>query len=254
MDEPGGRDRIRSVERCFAVLLAFDADRPRPSLAELASATGLSRPAVRRILLTLQHLGYVTSTGPRWSLTPRVRTIGQHYTASHALIEAAQPHLLALAERTGESASLAEMDGDEVVYVARVPVRRIMSITVAVGTRVPAHATSMGRVLLAWATPDRVAEALRPELLARLTGRTTVDPQALRDELARVREQGFSIVSGELEAGLISASVPVRVRGGRVVAALASSPSAGRATPERLRDDVVPVLTGTAEAIGSELV
>ncbi|MDN5917106.1 MAG: helix-turn-helix domain-containing protein [Pseudonocardia sp.] len=253
MDQPGDRDRIQSLERGLAVLNAFDEDLPRPTLAELAVATGLSRPAVRRILITLQKLGYVAATGPRWSLTPRVLAIGQHYTAAHALIESAQPHLLALAERTGESASLAELDGDEVVYIARVPVRRIMTITVAVGTRVPAHATSMGRVLLAWADPERVASALGSGAPARLTARTTVDPDALHAELARVREQGWSIVVGELEDGLISASAPVRGRSGRVVAALASSTSAGRSTPERVRDDVVPLLRETACAIGAEL-
>ncbi|MGH3585059.1 MAG: helix-turn-helix domain-containing protein, partial [Pseudonocardia sp.] len=127
------RDYIQSIERGFAVLLAFDADRPNPSLAELATATGLSRPAVRRILLTLQRLGYVRGEGPRWRLTPRVLSIGQHYSGSHAMIEIAQPHLLALAEGTQESASLAALDGTEVVYVARVPVRRIMSINVSIG-------------------------------------------------------------------------------------------------------------------------
>lgn len=253
MDQPGERDRIRSLERGLAVLNAFDEDLPRPTLAELAAVTGLSRPAVRRILLTLRRLGYVSATGPRWSLTPRVLAIGQHYTAANALIEAAQPHLLALAERTGESASLAELDGNEVVYVARVPVRRIMTLTVAVGTRVPAHATSMGRVLLAWADPDRVATVLGAGPLAGLTARTTVDPDALRAELARVREQGFAIVAGELEEGLISASAPVRDRTGRVVAALASSTSAGRSTPERLCAEVVPLLRDTAGAIGAEL-
>ncbi|RZT83493.1 IclR family transcriptional regulator [Pseudonocardia sediminis] len=253
MDQPGDRDRIQSLERGFAVLNAFDEELPRPTLAELAAVTGLSRPAVRRILITLQHLGYVTSTGPRWSLTPRVLAIGQHYTAAHALIESAQPHLLALAERTGESASLAELDGGEVVYVARVPVRRIMTLTVSVGTRVPAHATSMGRVLLAWADPERVSAVLGSGPLARPTARTTVDPDALRAELARVREQGFSIVAGELEEGLISASAPVQDRSGRVVAALASSTSAGRSTAERLRTDVVPLLVETARAVGAEL-
>lgn len=254
MDQPGDRDHIRSLERGFAVLTAFDDQHPRPTSAELAAATGLSRPAVRRILLTLQRLGYVTATGPRWSLTPRVLTIGQHYTAAHALIEAAQPHLLALAETTGESASLGELDGDEVVYVARVPVRRIMSITVAVGTRVPAHATSMGRVLLAWADHETVCAVLGSGPRARLTPRTTVDPAGLAAELATVREQGWSIVAGELEDGLISASAPVRDRAGRVVAALASSTSAGRSTPERVRAEVVPRLLETSAAIHAALI
>src|SRR4051812_41389383 len=199
------RDHVQSLERGITLLLAFDAEHPEPTLAELASLTGFSRPAVRRFLLTLEHMGYVRGNGGRWSLTPRVLSIGQHYTESHALIELAQPHLLELAEQTHESASLATLDGDEVVYVARVPVRRIMSINVSVGTRVPAHATSMGRVLLAWAPPEQVDEVLNRRPLAAVTPNTVTDPPALRDALQQVREQGWSIVSEELEKGLLSA-------------------------------------------------
>jgi IclR family pca regulon transcriptional regulator len=251
--EGSERDYVQSLERGFAVLLAFDEDLTNPTLAELAAATGLSRPAVRRLLLTLQRLGYVANEGTRWSLTPRVLAIGQHYTASNARIELAQPHLLRLAERTGESASLAELDGTEVVYVARVPVRRIMSINVAVGTRVPAHATSMGRVLLAWAGPERISAFLDETPLDIRTSRTVTDPAELRLALAQVREQGWSIVAGELEDGLLSASAPVRDRSGRVVAALASSTSTGRSDPATLAAEVVPMLVETAGAISAEL-
>ncbi len=250
--EGSERDYVQSLERGFAVLLAFDEERTNPTLAELAAATGLSRPAVRRLLLTLQRLGYVSNQGTRWSLTPRVLTIGQHYTATNARIEIAQPHLLRLAERTDESASLGELDGDEVVYVARVPVRRIMTINVSVGTRVAAHATSMGRTLLAWAGPDRIDRFLARPLEA-YTAHTTTDPGALRAALAEVRSDGFAIVEAELEEGLISASAPVRDRTGRVVAALASSTSTGRSTAHRLRAEVVPLLVETAGALSAEL-
>ncbi|KAA9163619.1 helix-turn-helix domain-containing protein [Amycolatopsis acidicola] len=245
------RDLIQSLERGFAVLLAFDAERPSPTLAELATATGLSRPAVRRILLTLQHLGYVHGDGGRWRLTPRVLSIGQHYSASHGMIEIAQPHLLELAEKTGESASLAALDGTEVVYIARVPVRRIMSINVSIGTRVPAHATSMGRVLLAWADESTVDTVLEAGLQAR-TPETVTDPAEFRAALKTVRDQGFSIVAGELEEGLISAAAPVRDRSGTVVAALASSTSTGRSTVDELHDDVVPLLRRAADAISTD--
>src|SRR2546428_988381 len=126
--DPDERDFIQSIERGFAVLLAFDEERVTPNLAELAAATGLSRPAVRRILLTLQRLGYVRASGSRWSLTPRVLSIGQHYSASHAMIEIAQPHLLDLSVNTAESASLAVPDGLDAGYVARVPGRRGMGL------------------------------------------------------------------------------------------------------------------------------
>ncbi|WP_214366100.1 IclR family transcriptional regulator C-terminal domain-containing protein [Pseudonocardia sp. H11422] len=247
------RDHIQSLERGFAVLLAFDAERPNPTLAELATTTGLSRPAVRRILLTLQRLGYVEGGSGRWRLTPRVLSIGQHYSASNAMIEIAQPHLLALAEQTQESSSLAALDGSEAVYIARVPVRRIMSINVSIGTRVPAHATSMGRVLLAWAPPAEIDRVIAESGLRAYTERTVTDPAEFRRALHAVREQGWSIVAEELEAGLLSASAPVRDRSGTVVAALASSTSSGRSDTARLQEEVVPLLVRTAERISADL-
>ena len=250
--EENSRDHIQSIERGFAVLLAFDAERPNPTLAELATATGLSRPAVRRILLTLQRLGYVQGEGTRWRLTPRVLSIGQHYSASHAMTEVAQPHLLDLAERTQESASLAALDGHEVVYVGRVPVRRIMSINVSLGTRVPAHATSMGRVLLAFAPPQELDRVIGESGLPAYTSRTITDETAFRQELRTVRQQGWCIVNGELEEGLLSAAAPVRDQSGAVVAALASSTSAGRSDVARLREDVVPLVVRTANRISAD--
>jgi IclR family transcriptional regulator, pca regulon regulatory protein len=247
------RDYIQSLERGFAVLLAFDDRLPSPTLAELASVTGLSRPAVRRILLTLRRLGYVAGDGGRWWLTPRVLSIGQHYSAANAMIELAQPHLLELAERTGESASLAALDDTEVVYIARVPVRRIMSINVSVGTRVPAYATSMGRALLAWAPPERVERVITESGLRARTRHTVTDPDRFRSALGEVRRRGWALVAEELEEGLLSVSAPVRDRTGAVVAALASSTSSGRSTTARLEAEVVPLLLDTAGRIGADL-
>lgn len=247
------RDHVQSLERGFAVLLAFDEERPHPSLAELAAVTGYSRPAVRRLLLTLQRLGYVENEGARWSLTPRVLSIGQHYNASHALTDLAQPHLVDLAERTSESASLAVLDGDDVVYIARVAVRRIMSINVSPGTRVPAHATSMGRVLLAWAPTGRLERYLTGPGLTPRTPHTVTDSRQFRAALDRVRRQGWSLVSEELEEGLLSVSVPVRDHTGTVVAALASSTSSGRSSPGHLERHVVPLVLAAADALGADL-
>ncbi|GEL17518.1 IclR family transcriptional regulator domain-containing protein [Pseudonocardia asaccharolytica] len=247
------RDRIQSIERGFAVLLAFNDEHPNPTLAELASVTGLSRPAVRRILLTLQGLGYVEGGSGRWRLTPRVLSIGQHYAASNALIEVAQPHLLRLAEQTHESASLAALDDTEVVYIARVPVRRIMSINVAVGTRVPAYATSMGRVMLAWAPPEQVERVINTSDMRACTPKTVIDPTRFRAVLRTVRDQGWALVAEELEEGLISASAPVRDQSGAVIAALASSTSTGRSNADRVEAEVVPLLLRTAEQISADL-
>lgn len=263
---PGGseRDIIASIERGFAVLLAFDADLPTASLAELADKTGLSRPTVRRILLTLQRLGYVQSAGGptrvgtrtggpgRWALTPRVLSIGQHYAATHGIVEIVQPHLLRVVELTGESASLAQLDGVDVVYVARVHARRVLSHNVDIGTRLPTHATSMGRVLVAWAPQDVVDRVIDHGLPA-LTARTITDPIGFRDALHEVRGQGYAIVDGELEDGFLSAAVPVRDATGTVVGALAYSTSAGRETPEHVERTAVPHLLDAARAVESEL-
>ena len=253
MDEVSERDIIQSIERGFAVLLAFDADLPTASLAELADKTGLSRPAVRRILLTLQRLGYVQGTSGRWSLTPRVLTIGQHYAATHGIVEITQPHLLRIVELTGESASLAQLDGIEVVYVARVHARRVLSLNVDIGTRLPAHATSMGRVLAAYAPADVVDRIVDEGGLPALTPRTVTDPIAFRDALHDVRRQGYALVDGELEEGFLSIAVPVRDGHGDVVGALAYSTSAGRQTPDEVERNALPHLLEGAAAITAEL-
>jgi IclR family pca regulon transcriptional regulator len=249
----GDRDHVQSLERGITVLLAFDAEHPEPTLAELAQLTGFSRPAVRRFLITLERMGYVRGDGGRWSLTPRVLAIGQHYTETHALIELAQPHLLALAERTHESASLAALDAGEVVYVARVPVHRMMSINVSVGTRVPAYATSMGRALIAWLPEEQARAVLDRHPRRAITPQTLTDLDDLVAELREVRTRGYSLVAEELEPGLLSASAPVRDRSGVVVGALASSTSTGRSSVEELRRDVVPLLLDAADRLSVSL-
>lgn len=246
------RDRIQSIERGFAVLLAFDADRPRPTSTDVAEVTGLSRPAVRRILLTLQHLGYVQPVGNRWRLTPRVLSLGQHYTATNSVSDIAQPHLMSLAEGTGESVSLAVLDGVDAVWVARVPVRRLLSIDISPGSRVPAPATSAGRVLLAWNEEPVIARVLAAGLPA-YTDRTVTDPRRLRAELRDVRSRGWAVVAGELDPDLLSLSVPVRDHTGQVVAALAASTSAARFTPERLTAKVLDPMLATAARLSTEL-
>jgi IclR family pca regulon transcriptional regulator len=250
--EVSERDIITSIERGFAVLLAFDTDLPDPTLAELASATGLSRPAVRRILLTLQKLGYVAPHGSRWSLTPRVLTIAQHYAATHTIVEVVQPHLLRVTELTGESATLAQLDGTDVVYVARVHVRRVLSLNVDIGTRLPVHATSMGRVLAAYADAATVERVVASGLTA-LTPRTITSEIDFRNSLHEVRTQGFAVVDSELEPGFLSAAVPVREPSGDVVAALAYSTSSSRTSLDEVTRDVVPVLLEAAADVERDL-
>ncbi|MBX4171394.1 transcriptional regulator, IclR family [Rhodococcus pyridinivorans] len=247
------RDFIQSIERGFAVLHAFDDKDPNPSLAELAAKTDLSRPAVRRILLTLQKLGYVTSHGTRWSLTPRVLSIGRHYTESHTLVDSALPKLVEIAEHANESASLGVLDGTEVVYAARVPVRRIMSINVSVGTRIPAYATSMGRALLAWSPREIVDRVLEETEFVRFTSATIDNPDDLRAELAHVRNRGYAITSAELEEGLITIAAPVFDPSGYAVGVLACSTSTGRHTLDSFRDLATKRVVNCAERLSSEL-
>lgn len=252
-DRANGRDYIQSLERGLAVLLAFDAEHPAPAPAQIATSTGLSRPAVRRILLTLQRLGYVDTRDGRWTLTPRVLSIGQRYAASHALIEIAQQHMVRLAEQLQESTSLGALDDTEVVYIARVPIRRVLNVHATPGTRVPVHATSLGRVLLAWAPSQNVDRIIREAGMPQLTPHTITDPAQLRQVLHTVRHQGWSMVVDEREEGLISVSAPIRDHNGQVIAALATSTSTGRSTPDTVRRDFVPLLQQTATCISTEL-
>ncbi|MEA2288551.1 MAG: IclR family transcriptional regulator, pca regulon regulatory protein [Solirubrobacteraceae bacterium] len=250
---PRGPDFVQSLERGLAVIRAFDAEHRELGLSDVARATGLTRAAARRFLLTLVELGYVHFDGSRFSLRPRVLELGFAYLSSLSLPEVAQPHMERLVARVDESSSISVLDDTDVVYVVRVPTRRIMSITLAVGTRLPAYATSMGRVLLAGLDPAELEERLSRIEPAPLTAATVTDTGALRRILDGVREDGFAVVDQELEQGLRSAAVPIRDASGTVVAALNVSVHASRATMEALRRDVLPPARETAAAIEAEL-
>jgi IclR family pca regulon transcriptional regulator len=246
-------DYVQSLERGLAVIRAFDADRPELTLSDVARATGLPRAAARRFLLTLVELGYVRSDGGRFSLRPRVLELGYAYLSGLGLPEVAQPHMEALVARVNESSSMSVLDDTDVVYVVRVPTRRIMAITLAVGTRLPAYATSMGRVLLAALPPDDLDERLGRTAIRPLTATTVADADALRARLDRVRDQGWATVDQELEEGVRSVAAAVRDASGAVTAALNVSAHASRTSMQALRRDVLPLLLETAAAIEAEL-
>jgi IclR family pca regulon transcriptional regulator len=246
-------DYVQSLERGLAVIRAFDADHPRLTLSEVARETGLTRAAARRFLLTLVELGYVRTDGRLFALRPRVLELGYAYLSALSLPEVALPHLEALVARVHESSSLSVLDGDDVVYVARVPTKRIMTVAISVGTHFPAYATSMGRVLLA-AQPDSwLGEYLATTELRPLTRRTITDAERLRAVLARVRAQGFALVDQELEEGLRSLAVPVHGEDGAVVAAVNVSAHASRGTSETIRKLLLPPLQETAQRIEEDL-
>jgi IclR family pca regulon transcriptional regulator len=252
----GGRrssDFVQSLERGLAVIRAFDDEHRELSLSDVARATGLTRAAARRFLLTLVKLGYVHFDGKLFSLRPRVLELGFAYLSSLTLPEVSQPHMEGLVAKVNESSSISVLDDTEVVYVVRVPTRRIMTITIAVGTRLPAYATSMGRVLLAGLGPDDLAERLSRIELAPLTTRTVTDRTKFGEVLDTVRRQGYAMVDQELEDGLRSAAVPVRDATGSVVAALNVSVHASRATLQVLRRDFLPLALETAAAIEADL-
>jgi len=244
---------VQSLSRGLAVIRAFDATHPELGLSEVARATGLTRATARRLLLTLVRLGYVRQDGNRFSLRPRVLELGYSYLSALSLPELAQPHMEALVAEVNESSSIAVLDDTDVVYVVRVPTSRIMSITIAVGTRLPAYPTSMGRVLLAALEPDALEERLARMAIRPLTPATVPDVEALRTELDRVRSRGWAAVDQELEQGVRSVSVPIRNAGGTVSAAMNVSVHASRMTMQDLRKRVLPRLLRTAEAIEAEL-
>ncbi|RAJ66476.1 IclR family transcriptional regulator [Streptomyces sp. Amel2xB2] len=246
-------DVIDSVEKAFRVLESFSAERPRMSVTEAAEAVGLSRATARRILLTFERLGFAETDGRHFSLTPRVLRFGFGYLSALPYWETAQSRMRALADELRESCSMATLDGTEIVYVARVPAARSMSITLSIGSRLPAYATSMGRVLLAALPPQELDALLADVRLEPLTRNTVTEPEALRGELDRVREQGFAVVDGEREEGVRSAAAPVRGRGGRVLAAVNVSANAARVPLEELRRVCVPRVVETAEAITSDI-
>jgi IclR family pca regulon transcriptional regulator len=246
MDPEPSDQFVQSFARGLAVIRAFDADHPRMTLSEVADRTGLTRAAARRFLHTLLSLGYVNSDERSFLLTPRVLELGFSYLSGLTLPELAQPHLEALSRTLGESTSASVLDGADIVYVARVPTKRIMNVAITIGTRFPAHATSMGRVLLAALSADELdlyLSALQdgPHTEPQ-TQRTVTDPAALRAVLDEVRAQGWALVDQELEIGLRSIAAPVRGADGQVLAAVNVAGAASTASLDRILDEYRPAL------------
>lgn len=244
---------VQSLERGLAVIRAFDAEHRELSLSDVARLTGLTRAAARRFLHTLVGLGYMRTDGRLFALRPKVLELGYAYLSGLSLPEVAGPHLERLVEQVQESSSVAVLDDPDVVYVARVPTRRIMSVAITVGTRFPAYPTSLGRVLLAGLSPAALDAYLASVTPEPLTPHTITDPGALRAELDRVREQGWAMVDQELEEGLRSLAAPVRDATGAVVAAVNVSAPARRGSAEDVRAELLPPLLAAATAIRTDL-
>ncbi|TWP47298.1 helix-turn-helix domain-containing protein [Lentzea tibetensis] len=244
---------VQSLDRGLAVIRAFDAEHPALTLSDVARITGLTRAAARRFLLTLVELGYVRTDGKLFSLRPRILELGFSYLSALTLPEVAQPHMEKLVATVHESCSMSVLDDEDVVYVARVPTKRIMTVSITVGTRFPAYATAMGRVLLAAQPRERLDGYLRDVRLKPLTRATITDPAVLRATLSEVGAQGWALVDQELEEGLRSVAVPVHGADGHVVAAVNVSAHANRGNATTVLEDLLPHLRATAKLIEEDL-
>ncbi|PPU91715.1 IclR family transcriptional regulator domain-containing protein [Xanthomonas albilineans] len=245
----GDPNFMTSLARGLAVLSAFGQHSRDVSMAQLSADTGIPRAAVRRVLYTLEKLGYVGVHGRGYVLLPRALGIGSGYLSTAALSVAAQPVLDALRDTLHESCSLGVLDGDDLLYVARAETVRLMSISLRAGSRLPAYCTSMGRVLLAAQPPDTLHSYLERNPLRPRTERTITERVPFQTLLERVQRDGYAIVDQELEIGLRSVAVPVNNRQERVVAALNVGTSVSRMTLGHLQNKVLPALKHAAQQL-----
>jgi IclR family pca regulon transcriptional regulator len=248
-----GDSYVQSFARGLEVIRAFDAKAPRQTLSEVAARTGLTRAGARRILLTLQTLGYVESDGKHFALTPRILDLGFAYLSSMPIWNLAEPIMEDLVDRVKESCSAAVLEGGDIVYVLRVPTRKIMSIGLGVGSRLPAYCTSMGRMLLAGLPDDVVRQRLGSHALHAHTRNTATDPEAVLAKVQQARRQGWCLVNQELEEGLVSIAAPIVDRTGRMVAALNISGQANRTPPRQMQEQMLPALLHAAASISLRL-
>ena len=242
-------DFVQSLQRGLAVIRAFDAEHPVLTLSDVAKITGLARAAARRFVLTLVDLGYMRVDGRLFRLSPRVLELGRPYLTTLSLPEIAGPHLRDFVEDVQESSSVATLDGNDILYVAHVSAKRIMSVSVPVGSRDPAFATSLGRALLAGLSDAALAPMLDGVQLARLTDATIVDRNALLAELQESRARGYVLVDQELEEGLRALAVPLHDEHGEVIASVNVAVHASRWSVERILGELLPRLLETAAAI-----
>jgi IclR family pca regulon transcriptional regulator len=241
-DIPAQRDMVAGLEKGLQVIAAFDQERSRLTIAEVAERTGLTRAAARRYLITLTHLGYMRHENKQFALTPMVLRLGQSYLHSARLPRIVQPLLYRLAYALGEAASAGVLDHDQLVCVAAVSAGQLVSVTLQPGTRVPAYCTANGRVLLAHLPQPQIDAFLERAQPERITEHTIVNKERLALEIARTRAQGYALVDQELELGLRTIAVPLKNFRGEVVAAMNISVHAGRMPLEQMLERCLPAL------------
>jgi IclR family pca regulon transcriptional regulator len=245
-------DFIEALARGLDVIRAFQPRQPVMSLAAVAGATGLARPTVRRILLTLEQLGYVRPAEGGFELTPRVLELGMSYVLARNLWEVARPHLEQLVARTHESSSIAQLDGSDIVYVARVAVPKIVALAVTIGTRFPAIQTSLGKVLLAALPPEEAERVLAEPSRSGISPRYLPGLQEREAVLREVRARGWALTDEQLAAGIRSVAAPLRDGEGRVIASVNVNTHAAETPVEVLTGEYLPLLLQTAGAISAD--
>lgn len=247
------RDFVSALEKGLTVIEAFEASSPKLTLSDVARKTGVTRAAARRYLLTLVKLSYAESDGKRFWLTPRILRLGYAYLSTASLPKLAQPVLETIGEKTQEVASLAILDGTEIVFLARSANRRIMAATAGVGTRLPAYCTAMGRVLLAGRSDTDIERFLKSIKPKKLTAKTKTGYRELFQEIVKVRTNGFAVNDEELETGLRTIAVPVTDARGAVILAMSVSLQSGRGTVAEMIREILPVLQSERQTLSSML-
>jgi IclR family pca regulon transcriptional regulator len=247
-----GPDFIEALARGLNVIRAFGPNRSTMTLSEVAVATGLARPTARRMLLTLEELGYVCAAHGEFSLTPRVLELGMAYIGSTNIWDIARPHMEQLVRHTNESSSIAQLDGSDIVYVARVAVPKIITIAVTIGTRFPALQTSLGKVLLAELAPDELERVLAMPSRSGIAPLWRPEAEERDRSLCEVRTRGWALTDEHLAYGIRSIAVPLRDGTNTVVAALNVSVHAAETSIETLRGKYLPMLLETASVISSD--
>lgn len=240
---------MTSLARGLAVVQAFSDSRKPQTIANISQKTGIPRAAVRRCLHTLRELGYVDAELNNFSLRPKVLTLGYSYLSSTPLTVSAQPYLNNISRALNESSSLAVLEDDEVLYVARAATSRVMSVALNTGSRLPAYCTSLGRVMLAYLPADELDQYLARTKLRPMTEHTVTSVKRLREILAGVRQAGYAVNDEELELGLRSIAVPVRGASGKVLAALNVGAQAARVSVQQLEQEFLPVLQRGAQEL-----
>jgi IclR family pca regulon transcriptional regulator len=248
-----GDSYVQSFARGLEVIRSFSASAPQQTLSEVAARTGLTRAGARRILLTLQTLGYVQTDGRLFGLTARILDLGFAYLSSLPIWNLAEPVMEDLVAQVRESSSAAVLDDLDIVYVLRVPTHKIMRTTLGVGSRLPAFWTSMGRVLLAALPEDELRARLARLPRERRTAHTALDDATLLERIGVVRTQGWCLINQELEEGLISIAAPLVNRAGQTVAALNVSGQANRTSEAQMREQMLPALRAAAQAVGQRM-